>query len=110
MSFAARSFNTKKLVRQLGKLPALSACSTGRREKGEADISLLSAYVYENLFVPIVLYEHIPVKGLDMGEVSHDDLNMLYEVLSQCQVFPLLGLGLRFGRMDPATVAKATFI
>jgi len=111
MGFIATSLDVKKLARKLrrmkGQPPAVPIVV---RDMARATAQDLEPYVYERLFLPIIRTEKIPLDGLDLSQITDEDIELLTEVLRNSKAHEYIVLGVVFNDMAPSATKQSVFI
>jgi hypothetical protein len=82
MGFIRNSLDLKKLARTLDRKPAQPDRNTlafAQRDIIGHQLDDLDDYAIENVFIPILLRDALPVADLDIDRISDEDISALYE-------------------------------
>jgi hypothetical protein len=113
MGFITSAISVKKIATNLRRKKGLekrSLRSIPQEYTERISPELLNPYIYERLYLPIVVDRVIPLKNLDISLVTEDDIEQLGEVLSHSNVHRFIQTGTSISRLHPAATDKQIFI
>lgn len=92
MGFITSVFDVKRLAQNLDRKPALPDRNPHSAISGnaiESTITQLDDYVFDNIFIPILTDDEIPIGKLDFERFTEDDIYLLHDAFDKCN-FDLL--------------------
>ena len=110
MGFITNTFSVKKCVTGLRRKKGSVMFSPGAKTSGRELLGKLDPYIYEKLFLPILMTGKIRIKDVDIARISDDDMELLSDALSRSNTPDFLKVGLAFCSLEPAAQVTPTFI
>jgi hypothetical protein len=115
MGFISKSFSVRAVARSLRRKKGFAErAGNGHDANGGAQEShaaeTLDKYICDNLYIPIIRDDRIPVKGFDITRLTEDEFNKLERALSQCGAHEYIKLGLIFKSLVPTADTERRFI
>ena len=112
MGFIRNSLDLKKLARTIDKKPAQpdrNILAFARKDCIGHQLDDLDDYTIENLFIPILLRNSIPIADLDIDRISTEDISALYEAFENTD-HRVLKFCLTFQAFPAASVKRKIMI
>jgi hypothetical protein len=104
MSFFTSVLDVRRLARALDRKP--------NRETGGVKpngLSALSEYIYEKVFIPMVMTDAIPVGEIDFDRIREDDIGALYDAFAHSNL-DVLGFCLQIAGFGTAASERKIMI
>jgi hypothetical protein len=109
MGFIKTEFNLKRFADALraGKgVPVTDGTHVGYKIAQE----MLTPYIFERLYIPILRDGVIPIAGLDFSLLTDEVIDGLESALSVTAVENYIRLGFRISELAPSAARKSVFI
>ena len=107
MGFISNVFDVKKLTQNLDRkraIPNKNAQPISRENATKTQLYKLNDYLIENIFMPIITEDTLPIANLDFDKISEKDIAALYKAFANTN-HTLLNLCMTF-QAFPAAASK----